>query len=145
MLLFECQIQYDKQTGDDNPGRVKENYLIMGTSPSDVEKRLIEEVGPYIFGDSEVQSIKKRNFYDIFEKDGADRWFAGKVELITIEDSGVETRKKVNVLVQANDISSALKDLRDKLCNIDCEIISISKSNILEYWKVELDNSEEAK
>lgn len=54
MILYEIKINYERQTGEDNPGNVKETYLVEGLSPADVEGRLMDEIQRYISGDSEV-------------------------------------------------------------------------------------------
>lgn len=50
MLFYEIKIKYGRQTGDDRPSIVKETYLVEGLTCADVEKRLMEEMKPYIFG-----------------------------------------------------------------------------------------------
>lgn len=135
MILYECKIRYERQTGEDMPGQVKETYVIEGVSPTDVEKRLVDELHPYISGDSEVTSIKKKTFVDIFpSKDGGDVWFCGKVEIITVVDDK-ETRKAVNMLIQSKNFSAAVHDLYHQLADLDCEIVSVTRTPILEVWR----------
>ena len=134
MILYEIKVNYQRQTGEDNPGGVKETYLVEGLNCADVEKRLMEEITTYIFGDCEVPSCKKVQFYDIIPSPEAENWFKARVELITIEDDGKERRQKVSVLVQATTIDHALKNLRTHMASLDCEIISIQKSPILEFY-----------
>lgn len=134
MILYEIKVNYQRQTGEDNPGGVKETYLVEGLNCADVEKRLMEEIKTYIFGDCEVPSCKKVQFYDIIPSPEAENWFKARVELITIEDDGKERRQKVSVLVQATTIDHALKNLRTHMASFDCEIISIQKSPILEFY-----------
>ena len=55
MIFHEIKVKYDRQTGEDNPGKVKETYLIYGAvSFADAENCLMEEIKPFIFGDCEV-------------------------------------------------------------------------------------------
>lgn len=83
MIFYEIKANYQRQTGEDNPGSVSETYLVEGITPSDVEKRLLDEIKPLIFGDFEVPGIRKRNFFDIYPAEsGADHWYEGKVEMI---------------------------------------------------------------
>ena len=52
MIFHEIKVHYDRQTGEDNPGKVKEVYLIDGAvSFADAENCLMEEIKPFIFGD----------------------------------------------------------------------------------------------
>lgn len=62
MLFYEIKVNYERQTGENNPGGVKETYLVQGFTPTDVEQRLMEEIKPYIMGDVEVPSCKKCSF-----------------------------------------------------------------------------------
>lgn len=135
MLFYEIKVHYQRQTGEDNPGAVKETYLVEGLTCADVEARLMDEIKSLIFGDCEVVSCKKAQFFDILPSPEADRWYKARVELITVEDNGKETRKSVPILVQATTMDFALKNLKDKLATIDCEVVSMQKSPILEVLR----------
>ena len=135
MLFYEIKINYQRQTGEDNPGNVKETYLVEGLNCADVETRLMEEIRPFIFGEAEVPSCKKMQLYDLLPSAEGDRWFKGRVEIITVEDNGKESRKAVSMLVQATTIDNALKNLKQHLSNLDCEIVSITRSPIIEVFR----------
>jgi len=135
MIYYEIKVAYERQTGEDNPGKVKETYLLEGINCADVETRLMDELKPYIFGDCEVSSCKKAQFYDILPSPTADRWFKARVEMITVQDDGKETRKTVSILVQSTTITEALKSLVSQLSTLDCEIVSIQRSPILEVYR----------
>lgn len=132
--MYEIKVNYVRQTGEDNPGTVKETYLVDGATPSDAEKRLMDEIKPFIFGDCEVPMIRNRRFFDIFPNTGGENWYEGKVELITV-DGEIEKRRVVTVLVQDNRIDDALTALRKNLNNVDCEILAIKKSQIIDLIK----------
>ena len=132
--MYEIKVNYLRQTGEDNPGTVKETYLVDGATPSDAEKRLMDEIKPFIFGDCEVPMIRNRRFFDIFPNEGGDNWYEGKVELITV-DGEIEKRRVVTVLVQDNRIDDALTALRKHLNNVDCEILALKKSQIIDLIK----------
>ena len=134
MNLFELKIKYTRQTGEDNPGAVKETYLVESVNPTNAEARVIEDIKPLIFGEHEVLSITRRNIWDIFPKIDADYWYKARVELITVEGDQ-ESRKVVTMLVQANTISEALAILKDKTASLDCEIIGLAKSPIIEVYR----------
>lgn len=135
MLFYEIKVHYQRQTGEDNPGAVKETYLVEGLTCADVESRLMEEIKSLIFGDCEVVSCKKAQFYDMIDSPEADKWYKARVELITVEDNGKETRKAVPILVHATTMDFALKNLKEKMASLDCEVISIQKSPILEVLR----------
>lgn len=135
MELFELKIDYQRQTGEDNPGKVKETYMVESINPSNAEARLLEELKPFIFGDHEVKQITKRKIWDMFPKNDAELWYKGRVELITI-DGDQESRKAVTFLVQADTISEALSILKDKTGHLDCEIIGLAKSPIIDIYRM---------
>lgn len=135
MLFYEIKVNYERQTGEGNPGKVKETYLVEGLNCTDVEGRLIEDLKRYIFGDLEVSSCKKAQFYDLITSPDGDYWFKARVELITVEESGKETRKKVSILVQAANIADALRNVQTHLSSLDCEVVSITRSPIIEVYR----------
>jgi len=134
MLLYEIKVNYERQTGEDNPGKVKETYLVEGVNCADVENRLMDEIKPFIFGDCEVSSCKKVQYFDIFPNEGSAYWYKGRVEMITI-DGDKETRKAVNILVQANMLDDAVFALKQSLSSLDCEIIAVSKSPVMDILR----------
>ena len=135
MLFYEVKVNYQRQTAEDNPKNVKETYLVEGLNCADVENRLMEDIKPLIFGDCETPSCKKVQFYDLIENPEGDRWFKARVEMITVEDDGKEKRKAVSIFVQATTIDVALHNLRKYLETLDCEIVSITRSPILEVYR----------
>ena len=135
MIFYEIKVHYERQTGEDNPGKVKETYLVEGLTCADVENRLMQELKPFIFGDCEVPSCKKVQLYDLIPNAEGDKWYRARVELITVEDNGKETRKAVTMLVEAPTMAHALKNLTQHISGLDCEIIGLTKSPILEVYR----------
>lgn len=136
MLFYEIKINYARQTGEDNPSIVKETYLVEGIAPSDVEKRLMEEIKPLIFGDCEVTSCKKVQLYDIIENGNSDSiFYKARVEMITFNDDGSESRNKVSILLEAESINEAMHSLGNHFKTLDCEIVSIARSPIIEVFR----------
>ena len=135
MIFYEIKISYTRQTGEDNPAAVKETYLVEGLTCADIENRLIEEIKPLISGEWEVKSCKQVQFYDLIPNPGGDRWYKARVEMITVEDNGKETRKAVSIYVQAGNVTEANKTLHQALSNLDCEVVSITRSPTLEVFR----------
>ena len=132
MIFHEIKVNYSRQTGEDNPGKVKETYLVDGAvSFADAENCLMEEIKPFIFGDCEVMSCKRSQFFETFPNEGGAFWYKARVEIITI-DGEKETRKNVAVLVQANLLDDAVHALKQALKSYDCELISIAKTPIMD-------------
>lgn len=135
MNFFEVQVVYTRQTGEDNPCTVKESYLVEALTPSSAENRVIEQIKPLISGQCDVLRIIQRKFYDLIPNSEGDYWYKARVEMITIEDSGRETRKGVIVYVQASSVKKAVKQLQMNLEQCDCELVSIAKTQILELYR----------
>ena len=132
MIYHEIKVKYDRQTGEDNPGKVKETYLIDGAvSFADAENCLMEEIKPFIFGDCEVQNCKRSQFFETFANPDGAFWYKARVEMITI-DGEKETRKNVSVLVQANTLDDAVFALKQAMSSYDCELISVAKTQIMD-------------
>ena len=100
-----------------------------------MEERLLGEIQKYISGDWETKSCKQVQFYDLIPNLEGDQWYKARVEMITIEDSGKEKRKAVTIYVQAGNITEANKSLHQAVSNLDCEVISITRSPILEVFR----------
>ena len=132
MIFHEIKVNYERQTGEDNPGRVKEIYMIDGAvSFADAENCLMDEIKPYISGDCEVQSCKRSQFFEVFPNEGGAYWYKARVEMITI-DGDKETRKNVSVLVQANMLDDAVFALKQAMNSYDCELISVAKTPVMD-------------
>ncbi|MBR1525209.1 MAG: DUF4494 family protein [Prevotella sp.] len=130
--MYEVKVNYVRQTGEDNPGTVKETYLVDGVTPGDAQNLLLEEIKPFIFGDCELPSVRNRKFFEIIETgNGTDLW-EGKIEQIVTEDSGAEKRRPCTFLIKANDISDALSVLKDATKGYDCNILAVKKSQIID-------------
>lgn len=134
MKLFEIKVNYERQTGENNPGLVRETYLVDSVNPSNAETILMDELKPFIFGGLEVEHITNRNFFEIFITPEADSWYKARVELLTI-DGEKESRRVVSVMVQANTISDALQALKEKMAGYDCDILSVAKTPVLDLLK----------
>ena len=132
MIFHEIKVNYSRQTGEDNPGKAKETYLVDGAvSFADAENCLMEEIKPFIFGACEVMSCKRSQYFEVFPNEGGAFWYKARVEMITI-DGEKETRKNVAVLVQANLLDDAVFALKQVLKSYDCELISIAKTPIMD-------------
>lgn len=135
MILYELKVAYERQTGEDNPAKVKETYIVEGINCTDVEGRLLEEIKPFISGDCEVTSCRKVQYFDILDNTTGDKWYKGKIELITVEEDGKETRKSATLLIQAADLTQALKRLHEQVSHLDCELVSILRTPIMDVLR----------
>ena len=132
MNYYQVNVSYERQTGEDNPSKVKEAYLVTTENASDAENRVMEEIKPFVFGECDTTKIQKRQFFDVFidiDTPRENTYYEAKVEMITIEGES-ETRRAVPILVSANSFSDALTCLKLNTSDFDCEIIGLKKSPI---------------
>lgn len=137
MNYFQVNVNYDRQTGEDNPGRVKEAYLVNAATCGEAEKAVLDEIKPFIFGDCKTPKIQKKSYFELFaDSPDCDIYYEAKVEMIVV-DGEKEYRKAVNILVFANNIKNALTSLLSNLAKYDCEVIGIKKTGITDILSVE--------
>ncbi len=103
----------------------------------------MNEIKPMIYGEVEFTKISKKTFFDIVTGSMGDRFFLAKVEMITIDDNGVEKRKPVSILVQCDEIKDAMSRLTGYLQSLDCELVKLERSPILEVFRA-VDSNEGA-
>lgn len=132
MIFHELKVHYERQTGEDNPGKVKEIYLVDGAvSFADAENCLMDAIKPFVFGECDVMSCKRSQFFEVFPNEGGAYWYKARVEMITI-DGEKETRKVQSVLVQANLLDDAVFALKQAMGAYDYELISVTKTQIMD-------------
>ena len=140
--LFISTVRFDKIVPNGAKKTVSEQYLLDAESFTDAEARTIEKVKPYIPGDFSIPRISKAQFSSLCLSDNLndDRFYKVKVGYIIIDEkSGVEKRKNHSVLVQAYDFKRAYKRFVDYMSETisDYEIISISETQIIEYFPLD--------
>ena len=137
---FECKIRYEKMMENGMNKKVTEPYLVDALSFTEAEKRIIEEITPYITGEFTVSDIKRANYSELFFSDdeSSDRWFRCKLIFITLDEkSGAEKRTATNVLVQAEDLRDAVKKLDEgmKGTMADYQIGSVAETPIMDVFR----------
>lgn len=134
---FECKIKYEKMIEEGKTLTVNETYLIDALSFTEAEKRIIQEMEPYISGDFLVANIRRARINEIFAHDGGDRWYRCKVFFISLdEEKSVEKRTAVTMLVQATSVKEAIEVLTSEMKNslVDYELVSVSETPIMEVY-----------
>lgn len=139
---FECGIRYEKTLENGMQKRVTEPYLVDALSFTEAEKRIIEEMTPFISGEFEVKTIKQANYSELVLSDetSADKYFKCKLTFTLLDEkSGKEKKTSTNMLVQA----ASTEDATDKLNAVlkqtmaDYEITYVSETNIMDYYPYE--------
>lgn len=139
---FECKIRYEKVMENGMNKKVTEPYLVDALSFTEAEVRIIEEITPFISGEFVVSDIKRANYSELFfsDEESADKWFACKLEFITIDEkTGIEKKTKTNMLVQAADLRDAMAKLTDGMKNTmaDYNAICIKETAIMDVYPYE--------
>lgn len=132
---FECKVKYEKTMENGLVKKVAEPYLVDALSFTEAERRIIEEITPYMTGAFEVSDIKRARFAEIFESDdeSADRFFKAKLAFITLDEkTGKERKSSQQMLVQASDLRDAVKRLDEgmKGSMMDYTIASMAETAI---------------
>ena len=135
---FECKIRYEKTMENGLVKKVNEPYLVDALSFTEAEKRILEEIAPFMTGDYQVADIKRANYAELFEtvSDSADKWFRIKLVFITLDEkSGKERKTSQNVLVQAADLRGSIDRLDEgmKGSMMDYTIASVTETAIVNY------------
>lgn len=133
---FLCKVKYEKTLENGALKRVVEPYLVDALNFTEAERRLIEEVKPFMSGIFEVTDITRARFADIFESpdERADRFFKAKLLFVTLDErSGKEKQISQQVLIQASDLRDALRRLDEafKGTSLDYTIASIAETAIV--------------
>ena len=139
-IWFECKVRYEK-TGDDGmPRKVTETYVVDALSFSEVESRILEEMGKYVSGELEVCDLKIAQYKEIFfaDNDLADKWYKAKLAFITIDEK-TDKEKKTSVfyLVNAGNINSALKNVDELMGStmIDYQTCNLTETHIMDVFE----------
>ncbi len=134
---FECRVRYEKIDQNGKEKKVTEPYLVDAVSFTDAEKRINEEMEPYISGEFHVTSIKKANFAELHADENGDRWFKCKITFVSLdEEKGVEKRTNTYWLVQANNVKQAYEKTEELLHDTisDYEIPQVMESPIMDVF-----------
>lgn len=137
--FFECKVRYEKTMDDGKNKKVTEPYLVDALSFTEAEKRIIEEIKPFISGEFTVEAIKRYNITELFESvdKSADTWFRVKANFITLDDNGCEKKTANYMLVQASDIRNAQTYFDECMKNnmSDYQVEKIIETKIMDVYK----------
>lgn len=137
---FECKIKYERTMDNGLIKKVNEPYLVDALNFTEAERRIIEEITPYMTGAFEVSDIKRARYGELFEAhndDSADKFFRAKLAFITLDEkSGKEKKTTQNVLIQASDLRDSIKRLDEgmKGSMMDYTIVSVTETAIMDVF-----------
>ena len=138
-LWFECKVKYQKTLENGAVKQVNEPYLVDALNFTEAERRIIEEITPYMTGIFEVSDIKRARYAEIIEssEEKADRFFRAKLVFIVLDEkSGKEKKTTQNILGQAADLPDALQKLEAAMKGIamDYSIASLAETLIMDIF-----------
>lgn len=141
---FECKVKFERTMQDGALKKVCEPYLVEALNFTEAERRIIEELSPFISGEFEVSNISRARYAEVFEtvEDSADKWYKAKLVFITLDEkSGKEKKTSHNMLVQASDFHDALKRLDEgmKGSMADYTVAAINETALLDVYRQKLD------
>ena len=136
---FECKVRYEKTIENGLVKKVTEPYLVDAFNFTEAEKRIIEEMKPFIKGEFEVADIKRVKIADLFESEteSDDRWYKLKLTYTTIDEKkGTEKKTSNYVIVKAASVKKALMNLDEGMKGsiMDYVISSVSETPIIDVY-----------
>lgn len=140
MMLYECGVRYERTMENGLSKKVTELYLVDALSFTEAEKRIIQEMVPYIPGDFDVVTIKRTNYSEIVENgaDSTDKWFKAKLMFVTFDEkTSKEKKQAVYFIVKASDINNAHTVVVEhmKTTLVDYEIATLDETKIMDLFR----------
>ena len=142
---FECKVRYDKMLDTGVQKTVTEPYLIDALSFTEAEKRIIEEMKPFISGEFSISDIKRVKFAETFFNETGDRYYKAKLNFITLDEkSGAEKKTAVTMLAQASELKEAIDIVEQemKTTMIDYTFVSIIETAIMDVFPYKASETE---
>lgn len=140
MSWFECKITYDKEiSAEGKLKKVSESYLLDAETFTDAEARMTELMESR--GAFTMDTVRKVRLSELFLDDKSERFYKAKVGFISLDEkAGVEKKKYVQMLVQADNFREALdnlnKGMKDTLA--DYEIAQLQETTIMDVFPYEV-------
>jgi len=113
---YECKVKYLKIDQGGFERKVNDNYLIDAVSYTDAETRIYDIMKELTRGDFQVMNIKRSNISEVISPDNGEWWYKAKISFVSIdEEKGKEKKISNYVIIMADDINDALKQLEKGL------------------------------
>lgn len=139
---FECKIKYDETLEDGKIKNLPHVYMVDALTFSEAERRLLEEVQPFISGDYVITDIKKAKIAELMtSNDGNDdRWYKARVDFVELDEkTAVERKTTATMLVQARDLNTAIQNHKKGMAGTmsDWNLVSMTETKILDVFPYE--------
>lgn len=131
---FECSVSFVETKEDGTEKKTSEVYLVTGVTFMDVEVKITENIAGMV-KEFKIRSIKRAKLSEILPWDNKTfSWFKCKLDFITFDEkSGKEKRKRITMLVEADDIQDVNQRIQSHMRQslTDFNVVSITKSGIV--------------
>lgn len=140
---FECFVIVPKVQDNGNVRNVNEVYTVDALSFTEAEKRITEEMQPYVanmVGGFSIKNINPAQYKEIFfsEDTKDDRWFKVKVAFITYDEKTLKEKlSNVLYLVQADKAETAQSYTNEVMGRgmSDYRIVSNVETRIMDVYQ----------
>lgn len=136
MSKFIVKCSFTKVMEDCTAKKVTEAYLVDAMSCTEAEARAVKELSCY-YEDLEVSSVTEKKGVDVIGKEEHEDFFLAKIAFISLDERSGKEKKTVSTwYVRGDSFADAYKavDLELAKSMADTEILSLSKTNIVEYY-----------
>lgn len=124
---FECKVKYLKIDQNGFERKQTDTFLLDAVSYTNAETRLYEIMKEITNGDFKIMNIKQSNITEVISKLDGEFWYKAKISLVTIdEEAGREKKVNEYLLVAANDLKDAQKQLEEGLSYMLMTYIAVS-------------------
>ena len=139
---FECKVTYERAGEKGLNTKVNEVYLVQGFTFTEIEKHLTKELQPQVTGEFNINKIERTKYNEMVDSnsENADKWFKCKISMITIDEvSAKEKKSSVVILVKAEDVTGAVKNLTKHMEDsiMDYDLVSVNESAIVDIFHYE--------
>lgn len=115
---FDCKVVYDKMMDNGLLKKVSESYMVDAFNITEAEKRIIEELRPFMRGEFEVTDVRKAKIAEVIDKNTLEDgfWYKLKLTYIVIDEKKGKEKKTSNfVLTKAHDVKHAIANLEESM------------------------------
>jgi len=118
-MWYEVKIKYSKQDDNGKLKNVSECYLFQAINFTDAETQANDNFS--LLGEFKIESIKKAKLTELFAYDSGEFWFKIGICMIAYnEETGKESKTKINYLVLADDLNQALNRFTKEIDTLIC-------------------------
>lgn len=131
---FECKVRYGQTQENESRKAVTKQYVVDALSFAEAEKRITEEMAPYISGEFEVTDVKKAAYKEIFFMGNGEKAFQNEVEEFTraVRNGDMEKAREVydRPLEQMNNTDTLYYKAKLQFITIDEKTAKEKRSNV---------------